>query len=75
MERPVVSTTFLGYIMAKLDDDIKEAEDQLRYYFRNRQKNLDNRKKFDYYNERCMVKEERLAKLLNKRVKRNGKKA
>jgi len=61
--------------MAKLDDDIAEAEKQLNYYFRNRQKHLDNKKKFDYYHERCISKEERLAILIDKRAKKNGKTA
>jgi len=58
--------------MSKLDDDIEEALKELKYYFRNRQKNLDNRDKFSYYSERCIIREERLARLIEK--KKNLKK-
>jgi hypothetical protein len=57
--------------MAKIDDEIQDAINKLNYYFRNRQKHLDNREKFNYYHERCIIKEERLALLYKKK---NGRK-
>ena len=60
--------------MAKIDDEIEDVKKQLQYYFRNRQKHLDSRDKFAYYHERCIAKEERLAKLLEKQNKTRRKK-
>ena len=55
--------------MTKLDADIEQATKDFNYYLRNRQKHLDNKKKFEYYNERLIPKEERLYRLLWKKEK------
>ena len=53
--------------MSKLDDDIDKATADFNYYLRNRQKYLDNPKKFKYYDGRLIIKEERLIRLLIKK--------
>ena len=60
--------------MCELDDDIEHAQKDFNYYLRKRQKNLDNRKKFAYYDERLLIKEERLYRLLLKQKKQKNKK-
>ena len=52
--------------MAKLDDDIAKAINDFNYYLRKRQSFLDNVKKFKYYDERLLIREERLFRLLTK---------
>lgn len=59
--------------MTKLDIDIDKATKDFNYYLRNRQKNLDNPKKLAYYNERLILKEERLVRLLVKKQKQEKK--
>jgi len=53
--------------MAKIDDDIEYAKKQLAYYLNKRQKNIDNTKKFAYYHERTIIREENLVILINKK--------
>ena len=60
--------------MTKIDDDIEDAKQKLSYYFNKRQKHLDNRDKFGYYHERTIIKEENLARLINKKRLREEKK-
>jgi hypothetical protein len=55
--------------MAKLDDDIAKATNDFNYYLRKRQSFLDNAKKFKYYDERLVIREERLFRLLSKQKK------
>lgn len=60
--------------MTKLDEDIDQATRDFNYYLRNRQKHLDNPKKFKYYNERLIIREERLFRLLSKKQKQKTEK-
>ena len=55
--------------MAKLDEDIEKAIRDFNYYLRKRQSFLDNKKKFKYYDERLIQREERLFRLLSKKQK------
>ena len=55
--------------VSKLDEDINKATTDFKYYLRKRQSFLDNKKKFTYYHERLIIKEERLYRLLWKRKK------
>lgn len=55
--------------MAKLDDDIDKAKADFNSYLRKRQKYLDNPKKFKYYDEKLLLREERLFRLLSKKRK------
>jgi hypothetical protein len=59
--------------MAKIDDDIEKATKDFNYYLRKRQSFLDNRKKFKYYDEKLIIREERLFRLLSKKQKTKNK--
>ena len=59
--------------MSKIDDDIEKAKDELQYYFRLRQKHLDDNQKFEYYQERCVIREEKIAKLYEQKRGKSGK--
>lgn len=59
--------------MSKLDDDIEKATRDFNYYLRKRQKYLDNTKKFKYYDEKLILREERLFRLLSKKQKTKNK--
>jgi hypothetical protein len=52
-----------------LNEQIEKAKRDFSYYLRKREKYLDNPKKFSYYNDRLIMKEEILVKLLNKQRK------
>jgi hypothetical protein len=55
-----------------IDDRIISATRDFNNTLRNRQKNIDNPKKFKYYNEKLIVKEERLVLLLMTQRKLNN---
>jgi hypothetical protein len=55
--------------MSKLDEDIDKAKRNFRHYLNKRQKYLDNAKKFKYYHEILINREERLFRLLSKKEK------
>lgn len=59
--------------MAKIDDDIEKAIKDFNYYLRKRQSFLDNAKKFKYYDERLIIREERLFRLLTKKKNKKQK--
>lgn len=52
--------------MENLEEQIEKAKGDFNYYLNKRQKYLDNQKKFEYYNERVIIKEEKLINLLLK---------
>lgn len=59
--------------MATIDERIDEAKRKLEYYFRKRQRNIDNKEKFNYYHERCVRREEQVVMLEYKKYKDDKK--
>jgi len=64
---------YVWVVTVKLDEDIEKATRDFNYYLRKRQINLDNRKKFKYYDEILITREERLFRLLSKKQKTKNK--
>lgn len=58
-----------------LQEEIEKTIRDFNYYLNKRQKNLDNAKKFSYYDERVLMKEEKLINLLLKQKADNKKKS
>ena len=58
--------------MSTLEEDIERAKRDLATYFRKRQKNLDDKKRFEYYHERCIIREERIIILTQRLKKKEG---
>ncbi len=68
-----IHSMYVWVVTVKLDEDIEKATRDFNYYLRKRQINLDNRKKFKYYDEILITREERLFRLLSKKQKTKNK--
>ena len=58
-----------------LEEEIEKARQDLNYYLNKRQKYIDNTRKFSYYDERVLIREEKLINLLLKQKANNEKKS